>query len=113
VSWSYPRMTCAGCGETDAPLLTVLGEEGAVGGATPGQVVPGGGDRPGRSRDAGTRFPHIRIDGCWTCSRYVLNIDLRREPGAVPVVDELAAIPLDLYARERGMIKIQPNLMGC
>jgi formate dehydrogenase maturation protein FdhE len=114
VSWSYPRLTCAGCGETDAPLLIVLGEEAAVGGTTPGQVVPGvAGDRPRISRDAGSRFPHIRIDGCRTCSHYVLNIDLPREPGAVPEVDELAAIPLDLYARERGMTKIQPNLMGC
>jgi len=30
----------------------------------------------------------------------------------VPVVDELAAIPLDLYAREQGFSKITPNLMG-
>ena len=114
VGWSYPRLTCAACGETDASLLTLLGEEAAVGGATPGRVVPEpAGGRSGRPRDAGTRFPHIRIDACWTCSRYILNIDLRREPRAVPVVDEMAAIPLALYAQERGMAKIQPNLVGC
>jgi hypothetical protein len=28
------------------------------------------------------------------------------------VVDELAALPLDLVARERGFTKIIPNLMG-
>jgi len=28
------------------------------------------------------------------------------------MVDELAALPLDLYARERGYRKIIPNLMG-
>ena len=33
-------------------------------------------------------------------------------PGAVPIVDELAAVPLDLYAREQGKHKIVPNLMG-
>jgi formate dehydrogenase maturation protein FdhE len=39
-------------------------------------------------------------------------VDGRKDPGAVPVVDELAALPLDLYARERGFTKIAPNLMG-
>ena len=114
VSWPYPRLTCAACGETDAALLAVLSEEAAVGGATPGPVVPGGaGSGTQRPGDAGTRFPHIRIDGCWTCSHYLLNIDLRREPQAVAVVDEMAAIPFALYAQERGMAKIQPNLVGC
>jgi FdhE protein len=113
-SWSYPRLTCAGCGETGASLLTVFSEEGAGEGTTPGRVVPGGGgSRQGRPGDTGTRFPHIRIDACWTCSRYILNIDLRRDPQAVPVVDEMAAIPLALYAQERRMAKIQPNLVGC
>ena len=28
------------------------------------------------------------------------------------VVDEMAAIPLDLYARERGLTKVTTNLMG-
>ena len=54
----------------------------------------------------------MRIDGCDTCKHYVLTIDLDREPRAVPLVDELAALPLDLYARERGFTKIVPNLMG-
>jgi FdhE protein len=57
-------------------------------------------------------FPHIRIEACDTCRRYLLNIDLAADPAAVPVVDELAALPLDLYARERGYSKIIPNLMG-
>ena len=30
----------------------------------------------------------------------------------MPVVDELVALPLDLYAQERGFTKIMPNLMG-
>jgi formate dehydrogenase maturation protein FdhE len=30
----------------------------------------------------------------------------------VPVVDEMAALPLDLYAVEQGFAKITPNLMG-
>jgi len=30
---------------------------------------------------------------------------------ADPVVDEIASIPLDLWARERGYAKLQANLM--
>jgi len=31
---------------------------------------------------------------------------------AVPVVDELATIPLDLWARKHGYQKLQINLLG-
>jgi formate dehydrogenase maturation protein FdhE len=54
----------------------------------------------------------MRIDACTTCSRYLVSIDLGRDPRAVPVVDELAAIPLDLHAVDRGFTKVAPNLMG-
>ena len=57
-------------------------------------------------------FPHLRIDACETCHRYLVGVDLRRDATAVPVVDELAALPLDLYAKERGLSKVAPNLMG-
>jgi formate dehydrogenase maturation protein FdhE len=57
-------------------------------------------------------FPHLRIEGCEHCDRYVLGVDLGRDPQAVPEVDELAAIPLALYAVERGFTKLTPNLMG-
>ena len=57
-------------------------------------------------------MPHLRIDACETCRGYLLGVDLRRDAAAVPVVDELAALPLDLYAKERGLSKVTPNLMG-
>jgi formate dehydrogenase maturation protein FdhE len=41
-----------------------------------------------------------------------LSIDLAADPAAIPEVDEMAALPLDLYARERGFSKIIPNVMG-
>jgi formate dehydrogenase maturation protein FdhE len=31
---------------------------------------------------------------------------------AVPVVDELASVPLDIWAEEQGYTKLQPNLLG-
>src|SRR5215218_6438415 len=57
-------------------------------------------------------FPHLRIAGCSTCSRYLIEVDMARDGRAVPEVDELAALPLDLYAADQGMSKLTPNLMG-
>jgi formate dehydrogenase maturation protein FdhE len=85
-SWGYPRMTCAGCGETTTSLLRVFADE--------------------------ERFPHLRVDACDRCRRYLLTVMLERDGHAVPIVDELAALPLDLFAREQGYRKVTPNLMN-
>jgi FdhE protein len=84
--WVYPRMTCVACGETEGSKLVVL--------ADPEQL------------------PHLRADACERCKRYIVSVDARLEGHAVPVVDELAALPLDITAVERGFTKITPNLMG-
>jgi FdhE protein len=84
--WVYPRMTCVACGETESSKLVVL--------ADPDQL------------------PHLRIDACERCKRYIVSVDARLEGHAVAVVDELAAIPLDIVAAERGFTKVTPNLMG-
>jgi formate dehydrogenase maturation protein FdhE len=39
-------------------------------------------------------------------------VDLSKDGHAVPLVDELAAIPLDLWAHEKGYSKLQLNLLG-
>lgn len=110
--WAYPRMTCAACGETVASRLSVFAEEGTAEAEVSGHIIRGV-DAPRRQAPArDLRFPHIRIEACETCSRYLLSVDLARDPTAVPVVDELAAIPLDLYASDRGLVKVVPNLMG-
>lgn len=109
-TWGYPRMTCAGCGEDSSAKLPIFSEHGTTSGER-GSVVRGlpGGAPVARHPAV---FPHMRIDACETCKRYLLSIDLASEPRAVPVVDEMAAIPLDLYARERGFTKVTTNLMG-
>ena len=84
--WVYPRMTCVACGETESSNLVVL--------ADPQQL------------------PHLRIDACERCKRYIVSVDARLEGHAVPVVDEIAAIPLDIAAADRGFTKVTPNLMG-
>lgn len=109
-TWSYARMTCAGCGEDSSGNLQIFSELGTTSGER-GSVVRG---LPGGSTSAppATVFPHLRVEACESCHRYTLNVDLASDPHAVPIVDELAAIPLDLYARERGFSKITTNLMG-
>jgi hypothetical protein len=97
--------------------LPIFGEQGTTQAEMAGHVIrkqepaaSEGAQRPASGE--APRFPHIRIDGCSTCSHYLLNVDLGRDAHAVPVVDELAALPLDLYAKELRMVKIASNLMG-
>ena len=84
--WVYPRMTCVACGETESNKLVVF--------ADPEQL------------------PHLRIDACERCKRFIVSVDARLEGHAVPVVDEIAALPLDITAANRGFTKVTPNLMG-
>jgi len=85
-AWNHTRLNCPGCGETTGSRLPVYGEQ--------------------------DRFPHLAIEGCKTCNTYLIHVDLRRDAAAVPVVDELAAAPLDLFAKEQGLSKLVPNLVG-
>jgi FdhE protein len=87
-TWAFARMTCAYCGETESSKLRFFDEI-----ETP-------------------LFPHVRIDACNSCKRYLLNVDLGKDRHAIASVDEIAAIPLDLYAKELGLSKAVPNIMG-
>ena len=111
--WPYPRMTCAACGKTNSRHLPIFAEEGTAHVETAGTVIRGLGGTPGGPPGGlMPHFPHISIHACRACSRYLLNVDLSRDAHAVPLVDEVAATPLDLYAKEQGMAKLVPNLMG-
>jgi formate dehydrogenase maturation protein FdhE len=85
-SWAYPRMVCAGCGNDDTASLPIYSDH--------------------------ERFASLRLDACEVCKGYLVTVDRPKDREAVPVVDELVALPLDLYALERGFHKITPNLMG-
>jgi FdhE protein len=103
-TWPYSASSCPSCGETTGSRRTVYAER------RDGPVV----GRP--DDDAGSPgapvFPHLRIDACASCERYLIDVDLGRDTRAVPEVDELVALPLDLYATDQGLSKITPNLMG-
>jgi RNA polymerase subunit RPABC4/transcription elongation factor Spt4 len=120
-SWRYSGSACPYCGETSAARRTVYAERRAgpvVGRDADGREADGeeadGEEADGREATRGDAptFPHLRIDACTSCARYLIDVDMGRDPLAVPEVDELAAVPLDLYAAERGVSKITPNLMG-
>lgn len=49
---------------------------------------------------------------CESCRRYLHLVRLDLEPEAIPEVDEIEALSLDVWARERGYKKMFPNLVG-
>jgi hypothetical protein len=101
-SWSCSRSVCPACGESEEEQLRVYAER------LEGPVSGNGKDHG----DSPPVFPHLRIAGCSRCSRYLIEVDMARDARAVPEVDELAALPLDLHAADLGLTKVTPNLMG-
>ena len=57
-------------------------------------------------------WPHVRVEECQICHTYLKAIDLRSDGLAVPMVDELASVELDIWAEEAGLEKLQRNLLG-
>lgn len=83
--WEFRRLLCPHCGEEDKEKLVVY---------------------------TASEFPHVRVEACDTCRVYIKAIDLTKNGLAVPEVDELASIALDLWAAAQGYTKLQPNLFG-
>jgi FdhE protein len=84
-SWQFRRVVCANCGEERPTKLGYFHSP---------------------------KFDHVRIEACDTCKHYIKAVDLTRVGFAVPIVDEIDAAPLDLWAREHGYTKIELNLVG-
>ncbi|GAA4986968.1 FdhE protein [Nonomuraea thailandensis] len=103
--WSFSATTCPNCGESGRRTVHAEGAGGAPG----DRAAPSVGRR---EAEAEALFPQLRAETCESCHRYLIDVDLGREPRAVPRVDELAAVPIDLHMAEQGHTKITPNLMG-
>ncbi len=58
------------------------------------------------------KFPHLRVETCESCKHYLPTVDLTKDGNAIPLVDDLAAIPLTLWAKEHGYRRIQGNFLG-
>ncbi|OFW43544.1 MAG: hypothetical protein A3J29_00790 [Acidobacteria bacterium RIFCSPLOWO2_12_FULL_67_14b] len=52
-----------------------------------------------------------RVDACDTCGVYLKTVDLTRDGSAEPIADDLASLPLDLWAREQGYRRLRANLL--
>lgn len=83
--WAFRRIYCPACGEEREPQMAYY---------------------------SAPEIAHVRVDVCDTCHTYLKSIDLTKTGRAVAVVDELASIPLDLWACEHGYEKLQTNLLG-
>lgn len=85
--WSFPRVTCVTCGEHDPRRIESYFVED---------------DRS------------ARVDLCATCRGYVKTFDLR-QPGAadvIPLVDDVATLALDVWARDQGHSRAALSLAG-
>jgi formate dehydrogenase maturation protein FdhE len=85
--WPLQRTLCPQCGEQDERRL-------------------------GYFHAADSAFPHVRVEVCATCEHYLKAVDLGILGVAVPIVDEIAAAPLDTWARDQKLTKIERNLAG-
>lgn len=84
-AWTFRRVLCANCGEERPAMLGYF--------HTPA-------------------YDHVRVEACDTCKHYIKGVDLTRLGLAVPLVDEVAAAALDVWAHEHGYTKIELNLVG-
>jgi len=82
--WDYLRVVCVKCGERRFDALPVFTAE---------------------------QFFQARVEACDTCRSYLKTIDATKDGRVVPVVDDLATVALDLWAREQGYTRVRPNLV--
>jgi FdhE protein len=83
--WPFRRVLCWNCGEEDKDKLPIY---------------------------SAPDFRAVRVDACDTCHTYLKSVDLTKDGHAVPMVDEIATVALDIWAEEHGYGKMQANLLG-
>jgi FdhE protein len=80
--WEYAGMQCLACGGATSAVLPAA---------------------------TAREFPHIGLETCDSCRTYLKTIG---DGAAVPEVDELASVVVDLWAAAHGFAKLQTNLFG-
>ncbi|MGO9831654.1 MAG: formate dehydrogenase accessory protein FdhE [Myxococcaceae bacterium] len=83
--WVVNRILCPSCGEENPNRLPAFNTE---------------------------RYPSARIEACESCHRYVKSVDLTVDGHAIPEVDDLVSVSLDLWAGEQGFVRIESGLAG-
>jgi len=83
--WLYRRVICPSCGEENKDKLPIY---------------------------IAAELDYVRVDACDSCQTYLKAVDLTKNGHAVPVVDEIATVALNIWAEEHGYSKLEPNLLG-
>jgi FdhE protein len=83
--WQYRRVLCPGCGEENMDKLPIY---------------------------TAAEFPAARVDACDTCHTYLKSIDLTKDGHAIPIVDEIATVALNIWAEDHDYAKLETNLLG-
>ena len=83
--WRYPRERCPSCRETDDSKIVYY---------------------------HAPELDHLEVRACDGCHVYLNVIRMAKAPDAVPDVDEIAALPLDVWAKKNGYRKLVKNLIG-
>jgi FdhE protein len=83
--WPFRRVLCPNCAEEDKDRLPIY---------------------------SAAQFDWVRVDACDNCRTYIKSVNLTKDGRAVPVVDEIATVALDIWAEEHGYSKLEPNLLG-
>ena len=81
--WEFRRVVCPSCGEQHKDRLPVYTAD---------------------------EFQQARVEACDSCKSYIKCIDLTKDGYAVPTVDDLATLALDLWAEEHGYARVHPNV---
>jgi FdhE protein len=83
--WLYRRVICPSCGEENKDKLPIY---------------------------IAAELDYVRVDACDSCQTYLKAVDLTQNGHAVPVVDEIATVALNIWAEGHGYSKLEPNLLG-
>jgi FdhE protein len=83
--WPFRRVVCPNCGQQDKDKLPIYTAAG---------------------------LDYVRVEACDVCRAYIKSVDLTKDGLAIPVVDELATVALNIWADEHGYTKLECNLLG-
>jgi FdhE protein len=81
--WEFRRVLCPYCGEQHKDKLPVFTAQ---------------------------EFRQARVEACDSCKSYIKCIDLSKDGNAVPPVDDLETLALDLWAQEQGYTRPYANI---
>ncbi len=83
--WLYNRTTCVKCGNNDDDRIHHFFDQS---------------------------IPYIQLQACESCGTYIKIVDMRMDGLAVPLLEDIASVALDLWAKEHLYEKYEKNIFG-